>query len=87
MTPLHEAAHAELQEPTLIIRLSDALEDNALPGSYHSNPVTTANPDEPPIPFGLYMDGLPYSRVDSVLGGVVNFSPHSFAEVGRGFQE
>ena len=67
--PPHETADmmmAESQHPEL--RLREAKEAGRLPEAYYSNPVVQAFPDEPVYPWGLYLDAVPYSKVDTSLG-------------------
>ena len=72
MEPLHEVVQDELAEdPSVLVRLDESLESDRLPRCYHENPVVAEarrNGEEPPNPIGIYMDGLPYSLTDSVLG-------------------
>ena len=69
MVPAHEAIARELNEdPSVTVRLDEAMADGSLPPCYHQNPTTLRNPEAPPIPLAIYMDSLPYSLVDSVLG-------------------
>ena len=68
IVPLHEAVSDELNtDPTILPLLDEALSDGRLPPSYHENVVVQSVAD-PPVPVAIYMDGLPYSLVDSVLG-------------------
>ena len=67
-TPPHEAAAALLAtDSSLTIRLSEALDARTLPPAYYSNPVVR-NAEGMVMPWGLYMDSVPYSLVDSALG-------------------
>ena len=72
MEPLHEVVQDELEDdPSVLVRLDEALESDRLPRCYYENPVVAEarrNGEDPPNPIGLYMDGLPYSLTDSVLG-------------------
>ena len=68
IVPLHEAVSDELDtDPTILPLLDEALSDGRLPPSYHEN-VVVQSAAEPPVPVAIYMDGLPYDLVDSVLG-------------------
>ena len=51
-------------------RLREAREDNELPPCYFDHPVVRRfdAPDDPVLPLCLFMDGVPYSHVDSVIG-------------------
>ena len=46
----------------------EAKENGTLPEAYHSHPIVIAHPNEAVIPWGLYMDSVAYSGVDSCLG-------------------
>ena len=66
--PPHEAAEACLaDDPTVMFRLEEAIRDKELPPSYFSNPVVQ-NSDTLVMPWGFYMDAIPYSLVDSAIG-------------------
>ena len=49
-------------------RLHEVLEARDLPPCYYNHRVVRENPNEEVWPFALYMDGVPYSQLDSVLG-------------------
>ena len=70
VNPLHEALAAEIEnDPTL---LTTKLEDRLRAGDfdherYESHPVTQS--DGPPVlPLSIFVDGVPYSKTDSVVG-------------------
>ena len=69
IVPLHEAAakHMQDRKAELANKLNEALEDQTLPDSYLDNPVVL-QPGPPVLPFSLYLDYVPYSHTDSVLG-------------------
>eukprot|EP00969_Alexandrium_andersonii_P336303 14865322-Alexandrium_andersonii.AAC.1 len=69
--PPHELLEAELAEDdALLPRLRETLAEDKLPRAYHENPVVTeaTAAGEAVVPLQLYMDGVPYSGVDSVVG-------------------
>ena len=66
--PAHETLQNEYEETGFETRLRETITENMLPPSYYDHPVVETNPEELVVPVGLYMDGLPYSLVDSVLG-------------------
>ena len=65
--PGHESIGKDFDDPAYETKLREAIHSKSLPLSYYNHPVVTANPTELVAPFSLYMDGLPYSLVDSVL--------------------
>ena len=46
---------------------AEQIENNGLPTSYYNHPVVESS-DEDVLPVGLYMDGVPYSLTNSVVG-------------------
>ena len=67
--PAHEILEAtDFKDESYSVKLREAIDSGGLPPSYDDNPVVLSNPDEMVAPFGVYMDSLPYSLVDSVLG-------------------
>jgi hypothetical protein len=67
--PPHESILAEIAEdPSVLIRLQEAKSTNDLPPSYTQHPIVLNNPNDDVLPMALYMDGLPYSQTDSVVG-------------------
>ena len=48
--------------------LRQAIEDNDLPPCYYTHPLVVANPGVDVFPLAIYLDGVPYSNVDSVIG-------------------
>jgi hypothetical protein len=67
--PGHEAFQKEVSNDcTFSVKLREAIEGGLLPPSYHQHPIVVSNPGEVIAPIAIYMDGLPYSQVDSVLG-------------------
>ena len=65
----HEAIDAELEKhPEIIVRLQEMVESKELPPTYYDNPIVIANPNELVLPVDFFVDGLPYSLVDTVVG-------------------
>ena len=65
--PPHEQLHRELGgDRSLGLRLAEAAPN--LPRAYHEHPAVKAHPDEGVVPIALYMDTVPYSHTDSVIG-------------------
>jgi hypothetical protein len=68
MVPPREAADQDVQEDSsAAVRLQDAIDTDSLPPSYWAHPIVRAA-TSPVMPYGLYLDGVPYSQTDSVLG-------------------
>ena len=64
----YESIDDELKgDPAITVRLQEAIDNGDLPQSYFEHPVVLGTPD-PVLPLALYMDGLPYSLTDSVVG-------------------
>ena len=67
--PPHELINEELSnDPSVDMRLSEATEEKNLPAAYFSHPVVVQNPHDNVVPLSLYMDGVPYSHTDGVIG-------------------
>eukprot|EP00974_Lingulodinium_polyedra_P110590 10694071-Lingulodinium_polyedra.AAC.1 len=54
-------------DPSLLLRLQEAKDAGHLPACYTSHPVVVSS-EEPVLPYSIFMDGLPYSNSDSVVG-------------------
>ena len=69
LTP-HEVAHKMMAEdPSALLRLQEAIEARDLPQSYFDHPlVRDKAEDEDILPVSLFVDGVPYSKVDSLVG-------------------
>jgi hypothetical protein len=65
--PAFESLDDELNQPNYSVRLREAIE-NGLPETCKTHPIVVENPTELVAPVALYMDFVPYSLVDSVLG-------------------
>ena len=68
----HEELMQEIQNVgtyTFKLRLQEAIQDGNFPPAYDQHPVVQgSSPDDPVLPVALYLDGLPYTLTDSVLG-------------------
>ena len=84
-TPLllpHELiAHEMDSDPSLGLRLDESKHD--LPPCCWDHRVVQAHPDNLPIPAAIYLDGVPYSQTDSVIGfwieNLISSRRHLFA--------
>ena len=63
----HEQIMEDIAHDTLS-KLNESVENGTLPKCYYENPIVKANPFERILPLVLYLDGLPYSQLDSVIG-------------------
>ena len=52
---------------SMCYKVEEAKSNNELPPCYFDHPVVLAHSDETVVPYGIYMDGLPYSNTDSVV--------------------
>ena len=59
---------ADFQSQTYALQLREFIAEGSAPPSYESHPVVQRNAGRLVAPLGVYMDALPYSLVDSVLG-------------------
>ena len=66
--PAHETLESDYKNPSYSTQLREAIREGLLPPSYDDHPVVLENPTELVAVVGIYMDALPYSQVDSVLG-------------------
>ena len=66
---MHEVIDEEARaDPTLRTKLVEMIESEQLPPSYFDNPVVQAAEPGEVLPLQMFVDGLPYSLVDSVCG-------------------
>jgi hypothetical protein len=56
------------QGPGLDFMLAEAIDAGDFPPSYKEHPVVVQNPGELVLPIALYLDAVPYTLTDSVLG-------------------
>ena len=69
VVPGHEVFNAEVEgDAGLSEKVCHAKTTNGLPKNYHEHPVVKRNPHEDVFPVALYMDAMPYSLTDSVVG-------------------
>ena len=63
-----EELDAELRDtPGWAEELQTAINEGAFPPSYDDHPVVVAS-TRPVVPIALFVDGVPYSHVDSIIG-------------------
>ena len=67
--PPHEIM-ADLVEgdPSITVKLAERIEEQSLPECYFRHPIVLAAGSKPVIPISLFVDGVPYSQTDSVIG-------------------
>ena len=58
---------AMLDDPSLNIKLMEKIDNGDLPQSYFKHPIVEGA-SEPILPLSLFIDGVPYSQNDSVIG-------------------
>jgi hypothetical protein len=69
--PAHEQFYADMQEPNNPVpsMLQNMKDKDELPLAYHHHPVVQgAAPGVPVYPIAIYIDGVPYSQTDGVVG-------------------
>ena len=66
--PGHEALDREVRaDPTVSVKLKEAVDSGNLPRAYYDHPVVQDS-ELPVLPCSLYIDAVPYSNTDSVVG-------------------
>jgi len=75
VAPAHESLAEEIvHDVSIVDALLERLREGTMPAQYSNHPVVrTAPAGTRVIPYTLYMDAAPYSKVDSVLGIFVYF--------------
>jgi hypothetical protein len=70
MYPLHEIVDNDMRaNPSFKIQLEEAVEAHELPEAYFKHPVVMQyGGSELVAPYGVFIDGVPYSRRDSCIG-------------------
>ena len=70
MLPAHEVVNDAIgADDTTLDKLEDARREGSLPPAYFQHPVVRmAAHDDPVLPLSLFIDGVPYSNVDSIVG-------------------
>ena len=70
VAPVWEQLDADLRkDPSSLLKLEEAIADNKLPPTYDSHPLVVDHGAEKPVwPVHLFVDGVPYSHTDSVIG-------------------
>ena len=67
--PIHETLIDDMVNTTgAITKLTELIAARDLPPAYFTHPVVTRFPDETVVPIALYLDYVPYTLTDSVLG-------------------
>ena len=67
--PLHEQLVQDFAgDASTRFKLRELLASRALPPAYFDHPIVKGSPDEDICPIGIYIDAVPYSQTDSVLG-------------------
>ena len=67
----HEAVADDVaRHPHIMEDLTDMVNNGDLPRAYYENPIVRelSTPESPILPLGVFVDGVPYSQVDSVVG-------------------
>jgi hypothetical protein len=72
----HEALNEDvLADQSFVAGLQQAITNKSLPQRYYEHPVVLQNPSKLVLPMAIFIDGLPYSLTDSVIGfWLVNLS-------------
>ena len=65
--PVHEALESTMVDD-MPSRLAYAKAHKGLPTSYYDDPIVQGAPGTDVYPFALYIDGVPYTNTDSVVG-------------------
>eukprot|EP00969_Alexandrium_andersonii_P323140 14277709-Alexandrium_andersonii.AAC.1 len=69
LRPAHESLHKEVAEnPDLYDKLDELVNSAEWGEQYSQHPVVVASGGPGVFPLALYMDGLPYTKSDSLLG-------------------
>ena len=67
--PIHEVTKQSIDsDSTIRTKLRDAVAAKELPDLYYDNPVVQASGAEDVFPVALFLDGVPYSNLDTVVG-------------------
>ena len=68
LLPAHGQVVANIDEYVgMRAKLADKLRTRSLPQAYYTHPVVVVHPDEAVVLLAIFIDGLGYSFVDSVL--------------------
>lgn len=70
VSAVHEELDADIRaEPGFRVKLEEAVEERAFPPIYYSHPAVVEHGGEAPVlPLNLFVDGVPYSQCDSIIG-------------------
>ena len=66
--PSHEALDANCAMDGCFTKLQEAIDNQELPPCYWTHPVVQESAEDVVVPIALYLDGVQYSNVDSVIG-------------------
>ena len=66
----HEQLYSDAVSEEMRTRLREAITNEELPRSYYEHPLVRQynTMEDPMLPLNVYMDGVPYSHTDSVIG-------------------
>ena len=67
LVPTEELQDEFNNTPDMRDQLETAINSKQLPSSYDSHPIVMGSPD-PVVPLSLFIDGVPYSNTDGVIG-------------------
>lgn len=67
MIPPHEAMAEQMEDGSVQAALQQKIAEGGLPDAYHAHPKVQGQ-EEPPVPVSIFVDGVPYSNEDSILG-------------------
>jgi hypothetical protein len=69
ISPPHESLDRDFQADSgSYLKLEEARDEHKFPKAYDDHPVVVAHPDEVVNPVNLFVDAVPYSNTDSVIG-------------------
>ena len=70
MMPSHEqVAEGFAADAIMRVKLAEVVEERELPSTFWDSPVVTSAPvGSPVLPVSIFVDGVPYSQSDSVIG-------------------
>ncbi len=66
-SPMEAVVQECIEKPEIEEELRRTVATRAWPACYWEHPIVEANPDDPILPCCLYIDGVPYTKRDSVV--------------------
>lgn len=85
VVPPHEQLFEEMADDAAVGKLTDAVVNRELAPCYFEHPIVQAHHGDLTLPFCIFIDGVPYSQTDSVIGfwtqNVITNRRHLFAAV------